>query len=314
MKLALLGLLTLLALQDKKPAPVTDPDQAGPDYKIQGEYEGDKWGAQVVALGGDAFDVYILGGGLPGAGWDPKTRIKISAKTEGGKTTLSGKGWSGEIADGTLTAKGPDGDLALKHTVRQSPTLGAKPPEGAVVLFDGTSGEELLARGKPAKVVDGLIWTNGTGGYFSKRKFGSIKLHLEFRLSYMPYARGQGRSNSGVYPAGRHECQVLDSFGLTGENNECGGIYTIAKPAVNMCFPPFTWQTYDIEYHLASEGKPAMMVSVLHNGVKIHENVELKKHTTSAPDNGADDTPGPLHLQDHGNPVAYRNIWLVELK
>jgi hypothetical protein len=130
----------------------------------------------------------------------------------------------------------------------------------------------------------------------------------------MPYARGQGRSNSGVYPAGRHECQVLDSFGLTGENNECGGIYTIAKPAVNMCLPPLQWQTYDLEYHLAADGKPAMMVSVLHNGVKIHENVELKKHTTSAPDNGADDTPGPLHLQDHGNPVAYRNIWLVELK
>ena len=156
-------------------------------------------------------------------------------------------------------------------------------------------------------------WASGTGGFFSKRKFGSIKLHVEFMLSYMPYARGQGRSNSGVYPAGRHECQVLDSFGLKGENNECGGIYTIAKPAVNMCLPPLQWQTYDIEYHLASGDKPATM-SVLHNGVKIHENVELKKHTTSAPDNGADDTPGPLHLQDHGNPVAYRNIWLVELK
>jgi hypothetical protein len=80
-----------------------------------------------------------------------------------------------------------------------------------------------------------------------------------------------------------------------------------------MCLPPLQWQTYDIEYHLMSGDKPATM-SVLHNGVKIHENVELKKHTTSAPDNGADDTPGPLHLQDHGNPVAYRNIWLVELK
>lgn len=310
MKLALFGLLTLLALQDKKPAPITDPQKAAPDYRIQGEYEGDKIGAQVVALGGDRFDVYLLAGGLPGAGWDGKTRTKAEAKTEGDKTVVTGKDGNGEIADGVLTAPG---GARLKRVVRASPTIGAKAPEGAVVLFDGTSGEEMLAGGKPARIVDGLLWTSGTGGLFSRRKFGSIKLHVEFMLSYMPFARGQGRSNSGVYPAGRHECQVLDSFGLTGENNECGGIYTIAKPAVNMCFPPLTWQTYDIEYRLAGDGKPATM-SVLHNGVKIHENVELKKHTTSAPDNGADDTPGPLHLQDHGNPVAYRNIWLVELK
>ena len=326
MKTLLLGLLLFslpfdsgfpVLAQDKqdkpKPAAITDPGKAGPDYQIQGEYEGEKMAAQVVALGDDNFDVYFLAGGLPGAGWDQKTKIKAAAKTEGGKTIITGKDWSGEIGDGKLTAKGPDADLSLKRTIRKSPTLGAKAPEGAVVLFDGTNAEEILAKGKPAQVVDGLIWASGTGGFFSKRKFGSIKLHVEFMLSYMPFARGQGRSNSGVYPAGRHECQVLDSFGLTGENNECGGIYTIAKPAVNMCLPPLQWQTYDIEYHLASEGKPATM-SVLHNGVRIHENVELKKHTTSAPDNGADDTPGPLHLQDHGNPVAYRNLWLVELK
>ncbi|MBV8878320.1 MAG: DUF1080 domain-containing protein [Planctomycetaceae bacterium] len=313
MNALLLGLL-LFALQDKpKPVAFTDPEKAGPDYRIQGEYEGAGWGAQVVSLGEDKFDVYILAGGLPGAGWDAKTKVKATAKTEGGKTTVSGD-YAGEIGDEKLTAKGPGGELSLKRVVRKSPTLGAKPPEGAVVLFDGTSGDEILAGGKPAKVVDGLIWANGTGGFFSKRKFGSIKLHVEFMLSYMPLARGQGRSNSGVYPAGRHECQVLDSFGLKGENNECGGIYTIARPAVNMCLPPLQWQTYDLEYRLASGDKPAMMASVLHNGVKIHENVELKKHTTSAPDNGADDTPGPLHLQDHGNPVAYRNIWLVELK
>ncbi|HVR84204.1 MAG TPA: DUF1080 domain-containing protein [Planctomycetota bacterium] len=307
------GLLMLLAAQDKKPAAITDPEKAGADYQIQGEYEGQKMGAQVVALGDDKFDVYFLGGGLPGSGWDRKTRVKASAKTDGGKTTISGKDWAGEIGDGTLTAKGPEGELHLRRILRKSPTLGAKAPEGAVVLFDGTSGEEILAGGKPVKVVEGLIWSNGTGGLFSRKKFGSIQLHVEFMLSYMPLARGQGRSNSGVYPAGRHECQVLDSFGLTGEANECGGIYTIAKPAVNMCFPPLCWQTYDIEYHLASGVKPATM-SVLHNGVQVHESVELKKHTTAAPDNGADDTPGALHLQDHGNPVAYRNIWLLELK
>lgn len=312
MKLALFGLLTLLALQDKKPAPITDPEKAGPDYKIQGEYEGEKVGAQVVALGDDKFDVYVLGGGLPGAGWDGKTRIKIQAETAGGKTAVASKDWTGAIGDGAISLKGPSLSVDGKRVVRKSPTEGAKPPEGAIILCDATTAD-FLAGGKDAKLVDGLMWANGTGGFFSKKKLGSMKLHVEFMLSYMPHARGQGRSNSGVYPAGRHECQVLDSFGLTGENNECGGIYTIAKPAVNMCFPPLQWQTYDLEYRLASGDKPATL-TVLHNGVKIHENVELKKHTTSAPDNGADDTPGPLHLQDHGNPVAYRNIWLVELK
>src|SRR4051812_44443708 len=112
MKSALVVLLALL-LQDKKIA-ITDPAKAGPDFQIQGEYEGDKFGAQVVALGEDKFDVYFLGGGLPGAGWDLKTRIKAAAKTEGGKTAISGKDWSGEIADGALAAKGPGAEVKLK--------------------------------------------------------------------------------------------------------------------------------------------------------------------------------------------------------
>src|SRR6266849_1498568 len=120
MKTLLLGLL-LFAIsfnsglpapaQDKpKPVAITDPAKAGPDYQIQGEYEGEKMAAQVVALGEDKFDVYFLAGGLPGAGWDQKTKIKAAAKTEGGKTTITGKDWSGEIADGKLTARGPDAD------------------------------------------------------------------------------------------------------------------------------------------------------------------------------------------------------------
>jgi len=309
-----LGVVVLVCatLQEPKKATVTDPAKAGPDYQIQGEYDGGATAAQVVSLGDDKFDVYVLGGGLPGAGWDGKTRVKVQAQTADGKTAITGPDWSGTIADGRLTAKGPALSVDGKRVVRKSPTEGAKPPEGAVVLCDATTAD-FLAGGKDAKLVDGLMWTNGTGGLFSKKKLGSMKLHVEFLLSYMPTARGQGRSNSGVYPAGRHECQVLDSFGLSGENNECGGIYTIAKPAVNMCLPPLQWQTYDIEYHLAAGDKPATM-TVLHNGVKIHENVECRKHTTSAPDKGPDDSPGPLHLQDHGNPVAYRNIWAVELK
>jgi hypothetical protein len=290
----------------------TDPEKAGPDFLVQGEYEGPasgggKLGAQVVALGDGSFDCYFLGGGLPGAGWDQKTRVKTPGKTDGGKTAVEGGGWSGVIADGKLTGKTPDGAaFTLARTIRQSPTLGEKPPPGAVVLFDGTNADAW----QNGKRVDGnlLNW-----GVTSKQKFGDLKLHLEFRLSFMPKARGQGRSNSGCYLAGRHEVQILDSFGLTGEQNECGGLYGVSKPAVNMCFPPLSWQTYDIEYRLAKEGSGARM-TVHHNGVKIQENAEFKKKTTAAPDKGADDTPGPVYLQDHGNPVVFRNIWVVEMK
>jgi hypothetical protein len=304
--------------QDKKAA-ITDPDKAGPDFRIQGEYEGEaggaKWGAQVVALGDGKYDVYFLGGGLPGAGWDQKTRAKVPAQTEGEKVVLSGDAWKGGLEGGTLSARPADGAaVALKRVERKSPTLGAKPPAGAVVLFDGTNADEFKARnGKELQIANGCLNTWGTGGLDTKRRFGNVKLHVEFMLSYMPYARGQGRSNSGVYLAGRHEIQVLDSFGLEGRDNECGGLYSVRKPAVNMCLPPLVWQTYDIEYRLAAGGSGAKMTA-LHNGVKVQDDAEFKGKTTAAPNSEGADSPGPLHLQDHGNPVFYRNLWLVEAK
>ena len=187
-----------------------------------------------------------------------------------------------------------------------------KAPEGATVL---DASQLVHEDGKPCSwpVADGVLEV-GKGSVMTKEKYGDFQLHVEFNLAESPEAaKGQGRSNSGVYLSGRHECQVLDSFGLTGENNECGGIYTIAKPKVNMCLPPLRWQTYDIEYHSATADKPAT-ISVLHNGVEIHKDVACSKKTTSAPDGGAEGTPGPLHMQDHGNPVLYRNLWIVELK
>ena len=109
--------------------------------------------------------------------------------------------------------------------------------------------------------------------------------------------------------------QVLDSFGLEGKDNECGGIYSIKDPDVNMCFPPLQWQTYDIDFQAAKYDDQGKLVSepqitVRHNGELIHENVALPRSTTAAPKKPGPE-PGPLYLQNHGNPVRYRNVWVI---
>jgi hypothetical protein len=222
----------------------------------------------------------------------------------------------GVLKDGVITLQDANGNQVgeLKKVERQSPTLGQKPPEGAIVLFDGS--EDSLKNWYNGRITEDSLLMQGVT---SKPTFGSHKLHVEFRLPYQPQDRGQARGNSGIYVQGRYEVQMLDSFGLEGEQNECGGIYTVAKPSVNMCFPPLAWQTYDIDYTAARyEGDKLVAnprVTVRHNGVLIHDNVELpgERNTTAAPV-GAGPQNGPIYLQDHGNPVRYRNIWVKETK
>ena len=297
--------------KEKKPNPnlaFTNEKEAGPDFQIQGEYAGPKLGAHVIARGNGKFAVNVLQGGLAGDGWDGKTKQTGEAVTENGKIVVNSKDFSGSIQNGVFLLNQDNGStVELKRVVRQSPTVGKKPPEGAVVLFDGSSAEEW----NNGKLIEGNLLNNGVK---SKKKFKDFTLHIEFRLPFMPYATGQGRANSGVYLQDRYELQVLDSFGLKGLNNECGGFYSQTDPKINMCFPPLTWQTYDIDFTAArfEDGKrvaPAK-ATVRHNGVFIHYNVEMK-----GPLPGGDkeaDTPGPFQLQNHGNPVHFRNIWVVE--
>lgn len=309
----------------KKPVPkrrraFLTPAKAGPDFLVQGEYTGEvhdgelKLGLQVIARGDGKFEAFAFPGGLPGAGWTGQTRIRAAGELDGDTAILRSTEPPGEVHLRQGTARVLNDQKkeigTLRRTIRKSPTLGRKPPQGAIVLFDGRSAE----RFHKGRLIDGML----REGMTSKDTFGSFRLHMEFMLSYMPWARGQGRSNSGVYMQGRYEVQILDSFGLAGEQNECGGIYGIAKPKVNMCLPPLSWQTYDIEFHQAlfdSEGKrtkPARM-TVSHNGVVIHENVSLPKSTTAAPRKTGPE-PGPLYIQDHRNPLRFRNIWIEPIK
>jgi hypothetical protein len=321
--LALILMPVLYASGAEKPRAVfTDPKEAGPDFAVQGEYVGklktDKGelacGAQVIALGNGKFRSVGYYAGLPGAGWDGKEKPVAEGQTQDGVTTL--KAVDGEatatIKDGVMTVADANGQTlaTLKRTVRKSPTLGAKPPEGAVVLFDGKTAENFQG-GRMTK--DGLLMQGAT----SKQNFQSFTLHLEFRTPFMPSDRGQGRGNSGFYAQGRYEVQILDSFGLEGLDNECGGMYGVARPKVNMCFPPLSWQTYDVDYTAAEyqDGKKVRgaKMTVRHNGVEIHKDVELPHATTAAPV-GEGPELGPIFLQDHGCPVRFRNIWVVEKK
>ncbi len=298
----------------------TDPNEAAAedvDFRFQGEYgvdqKGQPWGVQVVALGGGQFDAYLLEGGLPGLGWDrQRARLKLSGTRQGDAVILAApeSAVQARIEKGRITVQREGAAIAdLPRLVRKSPTLGARPSEGAVVLFDGTSAEAWIN----GKVENALLPNTDI---MTKQKFSDYHLHLEFRTPYKPYARGQARGNSGVYHQGRYETQVLDSFGLEGRMNECGGIYSIAAPRLNMCLPPLTWQTYDVDFTTArfdADGKmlaPAKMTVRL-NGVVIHRDQALPKTTTAAPIGQITPEPGPIFIQHHGNPVYYRNIWIV---
>ncbi|HIG26340.1 MAG TPA: DUF1080 domain-containing protein [Verrucomicrobiales bacterium] len=285
-----------------------------PDFSVQGEYGtttegGAKFGVQVVALGGGKFDSYVLEGGLPGAGWmKSKKRTKTSGATVNGVTSCKGAGYTAIIKAGVLTLFAAGKEVAsLERIERESPSLGANVPKDAIVLFDGMNTDEW----KNGTMTNGLL----IHGTTSKQTFQSYTLHIEFMTPYRPLDRGQGRGNSGVYHQGRYETQVLDSFGLEGEMNETGGIYSIAAPLLNMCYPPLRWQTYDINFTAAVyEGTKKIKngrITVKLNGVIIQKEVELTHATTARPVKEGPE-PGPIYLQDHGNPVFYRNIWIIK--
>ena len=201
----------------------------------------------------------------------------------------------------------------------------AAPLPGAVVLFDGSGLDAWTsANGKaPAGwtlVGGGVMRVSGKEGIRTRETFGGpFWLHVEFRVPSMPDKTGQARGNSGVYVQGRYEVQVLDSYRLASQANDCGAIYEVAAPNANACKAPTVWQSYDIEFAAPrfEEGRkvrPAWM-TVIQNGIPIHIHRVIPVDNTRAGLGGDPAQPGPIMLQSHGggDPVEYRNIWLLPL-
>ena len=195
------------------------------------------------------------------------------------------------------------------------------PPSDAIVLFDGKDlSQWKSASGGEAKwkVENGILEVTSTGNILTKEEFGDVQVHVEWASPSEVKGEGQGRGNSGVYLQGRYEIQVLDSYqNKTYFDGQAAAVYKVAAPLVNACRKPGEWQSYDIIFRVPKQlagGKVGPgSVTVLHNGVLVQDHVAVGQESTTAAMFQGVVAKGPLMLQDHGNPVRYRNIWIRRL-
>ena len=284
---------------DKKESPTwTDASVAVKEhaqYKWIGEYKGveGKQFHQVTLLKDKNFLVTSYQAGLPGRGWD---KSKATSKVLNQKELES----------------------VLKKAKKlnfQSPTMGKKAPKDATVVMPAGF----------TNVKDGLLLAGGQ----SKKDVGSFKMHVEFMLPFKPERNpsNQDKGNSGVYIFHNYEIQVLDTFALDYSAKEhpikleskmkqwCGCLYKTKMADLNMSLPPLVWQTYEIEFTapVFKDDKKTKnaIITVHHNGVKIHDKFELKTGT-GAGARRKQLAKGPIFFQNHGNPTVFRNVWIVE--
>ncbi len=338
---AIFNLIALLCLGVTSPVwAASGPAGPEPDDKIMGDYVGTYTPSPSAAAGSTATQKSIESDAkvVPQGGGryrvvltvhedkTPRSSVVLTGTAEGDSMVLTGQGapaeWKGKVEGGkTLVAESPAGKFDLKFTVRHSPTEGLKPPPEAIVLIPYKEGTppslDEWTGGAWKPMDDGSVMVN-VGDTHTKRKLGDFQMHVEFRIPYEPNGRGQDRGNSGLYIHDIYELQILDSYGLGIANNECGAIYTQVPPKENACFPPKSWQTYDITFHAArldDTGKKIKnaTITVIQNGVKVQDETSISGPTGAA--RGRPEVASAvLRLQDHNHPVRFRNMWLVELK
>ena len=222
------------------------------------------------------------------------------------------------------------GDLKIARPQDKQDVKAAPAPRGASVLFDGTADslrnnwEKQDGGGEPTWEIKppGVMQIKG-GSIVTRRKFNDpVLVHVEFRTPYEPQNKHELRGNSGVYLQGRYEVQILDSYGVPADKlrlADCGSIYDVATPKQNVSKAPTVWQSFDIEFHpprfdvSGKKTSPARM-TVTMNGVKIHDDQPINVDNTTAGMGGDPKTPGPIMLQDHGDLVQFRNIWVMPMK
>jgi hypothetical protein len=310
----------------------TEPPTDDPNYQLIGEFIGpistaaqdggeegeseenkpepELLGLQIRSIGGNEFQAMSFMGGLPGQDKHQPEPIRMIGRRSGDFVVLSGGPWAIFVEKDSCLLLDREGNKVgrLERTHRTSPTLGARPPKDSVVLFDGTNIDHFT---NAQMTNEGLLME----GADLKPMFQDFNLHVEFRLPYMPEADGQARANSGLYLQSRYECQVLDSFALDPVFNGCGALYRFRKPDFNMCLPPLVWQSYDVQFtapRWAADGskiRDAHITSWV-NGVKVQDNVALPDKTGA----GKQEEPIllPIRIQDHGDPIRFRNIWIVD--
>ena len=235
----------------------------------------------------------------------------------------------------TDTPKLPDGKWRVHDSARPYPKV-VDPgpiekqkgfpfaaPEGALVLFDGKDLSQWTGKGGKAnwKVENGYFEVTRSGGINTKEKFKDFKLHIEWASPKEVKGTSQGRGNSGVFLQGAYEIQVLDSYeNPTYADGQAASMYGQYPPEVNACRKPGAWQTYDITFRSARFGKDGKLkkpavVTVVHNGITVHDKREYIGTSTHkrVGNYNRKVTEGPISLQDHGNPVRFRNVWIKKL-
>ncbi|MEO0454399.1 MAG: DUF1080 domain-containing protein [Verrucomicrobiota bacterium] len=279
---------------DPSPDLVKAATKARPHFPLVGEYVSDHGALQANMLTDGSFLVAEYQKGLPGAGWDQSPIAHSKKSAEELKAILG----------------------AYEMVERVSPTMGKKAPPGALLQFPNDF----------SNVEAGLM----KAGAKSTKSVGSFSMHLEFLMPFMGsrVLSSAKRGNSGIYIYKVYEVQIMDTFALDyqqPENNAiplesetyrwCGSLYKKKVPDVNMTFPPLRWQTYDIDFLAPQfEGEKKVSnarITVRHNGVLIHDDVELEQGTGLGA-NRKEMAKGSILFQKHGSPILFRNVWAIE--